>query len=279
MKMDNENVNTKSKVDEAIARAKAKIRAQAAFVDEDTQVTESVEKQTTKLSDQEKQARKDRLAVERAEKNAERERVREQKKAERAAAQERKKTERALKALQRQQERASAGPAHMTKVEKAASKLPSLGSSLSEDFASLTEKFTVGELNVLIAHLQVSNRAKQTLASNSVNFEVGQQVRITSSELDVSLIGKVGTVTEMRKIRVLLEVDGVNKPVYLFAADCEALNEQVCNAEVADEPSESVTEDNTEEVTDEDVQGTDVDDEGFLSISEESDTESTGTDG
>jgi len=258
--------NTNKNVDEAIARAKAAVREQASFAEScsDDGETESVE------------ARESRQEAARAAKKARdeaRDRIREQKKAEREAERSRKRTEREAKKAARALERARAqqnrAPAHMSKVEKAAAKLPQMNDDLSETFENLTDRYSVSDLSVLIAHLQLANRARQTLASHDVEFEEGQQVRIVSSENDASLIGLVGTVAEMRKIRVLLDVESVNKPVYLFAADCEALEEmkhesaKECDATPA-----------PEEVT--------VDEEtGFLAIeSDDNDEEEhTGTDG
>lgn len=248
---------TSSNVDEAIAKAKARVRENARKVElGDSDMSMDVgRKEQEMLSN-----------AERAERHMERERIREQKKFERDAAAAKRKEERDAKRLarelKRQQEFMNRPPAHMSKVEKAAERLPPLSDDLTASYSSLVGQFSVGELSLLIAHLQVSNRAQQTLASNGVNFSEGQQVRIIASENDASLIGKVGTVTEMRKIRVLLDVEGVKKPVYLFAADCEELNEQRIERE--ENP-----------VTEEDVVGTNVSDDGFLSFSEEE--ELTGT--
>lgn len=252
---------TKQNVQEAIANAKAEQRKKMQSVDKEKAKDSG---SSAKVSPEEKAERAKKLAEEREAKKQERERVRAQKKAEREALQAQKKKEREAKKIAKELERkaklANRPPAHMSKVEKAAAKLPELNEELAEHVANLTENYNVAELSRLVAHLQHSNRARSTLASADVEFEVGQRVRIVASENDPSLIDQVGTVTEMRKIRVLLEVEGVNRPVYLFASDCEAL-ETVEASTSTDEDDES------------DAEGVTEDEEGFLHIEEK-----TGTD-
>lgn len=251
---------TTNNIDEAIARAKAQVKARMEQVemnahDEATSeddVGENCDKHDEKLS-------KNLSDQEKALKREQKRKHREEERARRAEEREAKKRARALK---RQLEKENRSPAHLTKVEKAAAKLPELDSDLDEELENLKAKYSVSQLSLLVAHLQLANRLTQTLASNGMSFEVGQQVRIVASENDPSLIGKVGTVTEMRKIRVHLDVEGHDKPAYLFAADCEPI-EQVVLPRV--------------EQTDEDVGGVVVNDEGFLTVTE--DEESTGTDG
>ena len=267
--------NTMDNVDEAIAKAQAVQREKLAQVE-----GEAVKATTTrvKLTVAERKARADEAEATKAKKKLAREKVRAQKTAERELAKKAKNEERAAKKLakaaQKLADEANKPAAHMSKVEKAAAKLPQLDDTLQENLVELTENFTVPELSRLVAHLAHSNRVASTLASKDIEFDVGDRVRIVASESDPSLIGQEGVISEMRKIRVLLDVEGINHSVYLFASDCESLEE--VEEEDTDEDSDD------EVVSEDDVEGTEVDEEGFLQIEDGDEDEcedETGTDG
>lgn len=254
-----------NKIDEAIRKAKDAQKAKMKANSSD---------EPTKVSDEEKKAR----TLARVKELAEKKEAREQAKAEKARTREeekaRKVEERAAKKLVKAAERMKSGdrgPAHMKKVEKAAAKLPVLTDEVENEVSRLVAELSVQDISRLIAHLQYSNRVKSTLASGTHGLEVGQTVRIVSSENDPGLIDRVGTVVEVRKIRVLVQVPGYTRNVYLFNSDC-AVTDEVVSAPIEDEV-EAVDES-------EEVEGVSVDEEtGFLSVTEEVEEESTGTEG
>jgi hypothetical protein len=146
------------------------------------------------------------------------------KKAERDAERDAAKKIRDAARLAKKEARAAAAgdrkPAHLAKVEKAAAKLPVMTAAVVEAFdlvhaAGLTE----GQTAILIAHLAHSNRVAATLRSHDIDLEVGQTVEIVSSDRDPRLIGKHAVITQVRKIRVLAQVEGYKKESYLFASD------------------------------------------------------------
>lgn len=110
---------------------------------------------------------------------------------------------------------------HMKKVEKAAAQLPKMSESLKEVFDNvISQNLTEGQVAILCAHLAHHNRVRATIRSRETQnvFEVGQTVEIISSDNNPRLIGKRGTVTEVRKIRIFVDV-GTTNPAYLFTAD------------------------------------------------------------
>jgi len=268
-----------NKIDEAIRKAKEAQKAKLAKSVPEGDTGEKVQKaKAPKMSDDE---RKDKTMT-RAKELAEKKAARELAKAEKAQARELEKATkaeaRAMKKLAKSAEKmkdGERGPAHMKKVEKAAAKLPMISDEVANEVSRLVSEFSVQDLSRLIAHLQHSNRVQSTLRSGKTQLEVGQTVRIVSCENDPGVIDRLGVVAEVRKIRVLVQVPGYTRNVYLFNSDCEPTNE-VCEAPVDTEAEESVTEN---EDDDTEVEGVSVDEEtGFLTVTEESD-EATGTEG
>lgn len=180
-----DSTDTLSAIDAAIAKAKERRAARGAdAVSSDTSKTRSKE-----------------------ERDAARKAAAEQ----RAAAREAK---RAAKAS------APAKKAHMTKVEKAGSKLPQLALELGDIFKNVTENFTSEQVTALALHLQHFNRVQATTrALTTGELKVGQVVRITGG--DPRYIGATGTIETLRRIRVFVAVAGVKKPVYLFTSEVE----------------------------------------------------------
>jgi hypothetical protein len=123
-------------------------------------------------------------------------------------------------------------PAHMSKVAAAAASLPSLEGDALGVFEAAKELST-GDLNKLSAHLAVEARRRATLPPEGRTLNVGDTVRIVSGS-QAKYIGLVATVTEVRRIRVFVKADSVQRPIYLFAGDVELVSSAVVN--VTDEP-------------------------------------------
>lgn len=199
MKLSDQNV---SEIDKALAAAKARKAAKnsngegssAANGTDETASTAAAKK--PRLTDEEKAAREAEREKERAERKAQREAERAERLAKRAA--------------DRQ-------PAHMKKVLKAAEKLGTLGQAAELLFNEATHNLSASELAVLALHIQHFNRVKATERALNQKIEVGQTVSIVGG--DPRFIGKTGTVTKAQRIRCYVQVEGMNKPVYLFTSD------------------------------------------------------------
>lgn len=146
---------------------------------------------------------------ERAARDKERELERTQRKAERDR-------QRAEKKNAKEQTRQ---PAHMSKVNKAASRLPELSDTAQEVFTDVTTNLSRDQVAALAAHLVHFNRAQATERALSQKIAAGDTVRITGGE--PRFIGMVGTVSKAQRIRCYVEVEGVKRPVYLFTSDVQ----------------------------------------------------------
>jgi len=149
-----------------------------------------------RLTDEDKAARKAKLEAERGEKKLAREQKREAKKLEREA---------------------NRKPAHMSKVEKAFAKLPTLNKDAQAAFDEITASLSSGMVGALAAHLQHFNRAKATERAVGQKVTAGDTVTIVGG--DARYLGCTGTVVKAQRIRCYVEVEGAKKPVYLFTSD------------------------------------------------------------
>lgn len=141
-------------------------------------------------------------------------------KAARAAAREEAKAKRDAERSARKEARAAARTgkaAHMSKVEKAAGKLPSLSEGAQLILSDATANLTAAQVAALALHLQHFNRVKATERALSTKIEAGVTVSIIGG--DPRFIGQTGTVTKAQRIRCYVAVDGHEKPVYLFTSD------------------------------------------------------------
>lgn len=140
----------------------------------------------------------------------------------RKAAQEARAAERAARKAAKQ---AQAKPtAHMTKVEKAGARLPSLGAVAQSTFDEVVRTLNSEQRGALALHIQHFNRVQATTrALTSGDLKVGQLVRITGG--DPKYIGMTGAVETLRRIRCFVTVPGAKKPVYLFTSDVEAVTD------------------------------------------------------
>jgi hypothetical protein len=117
-----------------------------------------------------------------------------------------------------------AAPVHMTKVEKAASKLPNLSNKAAEIFHSVTTSFDAAQLTALALHLQHHNRVQATIkASTAQPLKVGQVVLITGG--DPKYIGMRGALDRVQRIRCYVNIPGIKRPIYQFTSDVEVVNE------------------------------------------------------
>jgi len=212
-------------------------------------------------SKEDKEKEKEAKKVARAEAKAKIEKERAVRKAAKVAEKEAKKSEKSVVNVE---------PKHMAKVNKAAALLPKMNLMTTEMFEMVKKNgLTEGEVTTLCAHLAHYNRVRATIRSASCKFEEGQVVEIISSDRDARLIGKRGTIVEVRKIRVLVDV-GTTNPAYLFLSDIvaveeeteesvteETVNEEVSDSSSSDEPEFLTPNDEEEEVSSEDATGTD----------------------
>lgn len=194
-----------SAIDRALAAARARAAQRAAVVASGSEEAESepkVKKETQPdfAKAQKDRANKELTDLQRAAAKAKRDEERAQRKAEKAAAAEGKKS-------------------HMKKVERAASKLPTLSSEAQAKLNELRLELSNVELTALSAHILHHVRATATVAAAGKRPEVGATVRIVGG--DPKFVGKTGTVVDSRPLRCFVEVDGAKKPVYLFNSEVE----------------------------------------------------------
>lgn len=135
----------------------------------------------------------------------------------REAAKEARELERAARRAARAATTASKKPAHMTKVERAASRLPALVSEAQEAVERITSNFGADQITAVALHLQHHNRVAATKQALTVQVATGDQVTIVGG--DPRFVGRTGTVAKTQRIRCFVSVPGVNKPVYCFTSD------------------------------------------------------------
>ena len=207
--MTTENI---SAIDQAINAAKARKAIKAGSTDESGEPTSKpakapkapkepkvkAEPKRPRLSDEEKAAKVAARDAERATKKAERDIARSAKKAAKAAE---------LKTP------------HMSKVAKAASKLPVLSAASEELFNDITVNYPADQIAALAAHFTHFNRVKATERALNQKISTGDAVRIVGG--DARFLGMTGVVTKAQRIRCYVEVANAKKPVYLFTSDVE----------------------------------------------------------
>lgn len=197
-------VDKTSSIDRAIAAAKARKEAKAAnaATNGDAPSDTPTPKRTKTEKVQKTEAEK---AAEAAQKEADR--------------LERKRVRDAEREARRAEKEANKKAPHMSKVVKAAARLPELDDRSAQAFNDITTNFTREQISALQAHLMHFNRVKATESSLGQKLAVGDEVRIVSG--DTKFTGRTGTVVKVQRIRCYVEVTGVNKPVYLFTSDVQ----------------------------------------------------------
>lgn len=190
-----------SEIDKAIAKAKERQAARKAAGGVEVPTKKATSTTTkkgtaTKADASDKEAARAKREQERAEAKAKRDAEREAKKAAKEAARK---------------------PAHMSKVQKAAEKLPQLNETAEVLFTDITSNLSASQIAAIALHLQHFNRVKATERAMNVKIEEGLEVEITGG--DPRFIGKVGTVVKAGRLRCHVEVEGLDKNVYCFTSD------------------------------------------------------------
>ena len=162
--------------------------------------SEPSEPKRPRLTDEEKAARQAAKDAERATKKAEREATRAQKKAAKEA---------------------DRKAPHMSKVAKAAEKLPALSEQAQIAVDGITANFGASVVSAIAAHLNHFNRVKATERALGQAIATSDTVRIISG--DSRFIGQTGTVAKAQRIRCYVSLPNVKKPVYLFTSDVELI--------------------------------------------------------
>lgn len=125
----------------------------------------------------------------------------------------------AAKAAEREASKVAKVPAHMKKVEKAASKLPKLVTEAQLHVNDIVSNFSADQIAAIALHLQHHNRVAATARAATVKLENGDAVRIVGG--DPKYIGMTGTIDRAQRIRCYVAVPGIRKPVYLFTSDVQ----------------------------------------------------------
>lgn len=136
----------------------------------------------------------------------------------------RKATRAAVRAAKLAERTAGKSPAHLRKVMKAGERLPMLTEQAQLIFNEATASLPAVSLAALALHIMHFNRANSTKRALDQKLVIGQAVRIVGGES--RFIGQTGTVAKSQRIRAYIDVPGVKKPVYVFTADCEVINDQ-----------------------------------------------------
>lgn len=223
--MSNSNV---SEIDKAIQAAKARKEAKSGTKGATVEGTKPAKAQgepkaiaaSNKPTDAEKAAKQAQRDAERAAKKLERDTAREAKAAEKAASQ-------------------VAKVAHMSKVDKAKTRLPALSVAAQVAVDDVTSNFSAADVAAIAAWLGHFNRAQATARALTAKLAVGDHVRITGG--DPRYVGMVGTVTKAQRIRCYVDVSGVAKPVYLFSSEVIAAEDDPTFAEPEAGASEEAT--------------------------------------
>lgn len=140
-----------------------------------------------------------------------------------AAAKTEKAAARAAAKAEKAAAKAAAGdkkPAHMKKVERARAKLPTLPDAMTTLFDDVTSNHGASAIEVFAQHLLIQARAMRTLRAQSATpVSLGSTVRIIGG--DPKFVGMTGEVVHSQKLRLLVKVEGVKKPVYLYTGEAE----------------------------------------------------------
>lgn len=202
-----------SRIDALIAQAKADKAKRAPG--------EKAPKQPkpAKQADPEKEAAKAAKQAEREAKKAETQAAREAKRAERTAATAER---RAAKQAEREAKKAAKPPAHLAKLQKAEAKLPAL-TPAAMAFVATSGGLSAAELTAAAEHIAFRARSLQTQAALTVKLEEGDAVRITTGKH----AGRVGTLEKVARIHCFVQVEGLDKSLYLFTSDVEKVEQTV----------------------------------------------------
>lgn len=139
---------------------------------------------------------------------------------ERAAAKQIRDAELEQKRLQRAEERAakqSMKPVHMTKVERAATKLPTLSDDARQFFNDAVAGLSsIEQVSALAQNLAHHVRVAATESSVGVALTVGMEVTINSGA-PAEFIGQTATISKAQRIRCYVTVG--DRELYLYNSD------------------------------------------------------------
>lgn len=186
--MQDNEINKLSRIDAAIAEAKARKAAREAQEG-------SIDKPSTKISAEERAVKKAAILADRE-------------------------ARKAAKSANRASKTPRAKPAHMGKVERAEAKLPPLKSNTQQEYNDIIINFSSDQISALALWLQHYNRVKATERSLDAKLAAGDYVQVIGG--DPKYLGMRGTVVKAQRIRCYVEIPGFNKPIYLFTSDVEA---------------------------------------------------------
>jgi hypothetical protein len=200
--MNKNNVNI-SAIDRALAAAKARKAVKDSI--DPAAMPRKAEKSEDKPDAAAKAAAKAEKEAQKAAKKAERDAAREARKAAKA-------------------DKDNKKPAHMKKVERALSKLPSLNESTQLIFNEATCNLSAQQLDALAHHILHHNRTMATInAMKTEPLRIGDTVRITGG--DPKFVGMVGTIVKSRQLRAKIQVPGMEKLVYIFTGQAETVSQ------------------------------------------------------
>jgi hypothetical protein len=151
-------------------------------------------------------------------------------------------------------------PSYLAKIERMEAALPSQSKS-TQAATALIAQLNDADLAATIAHAMFMQKRRGVVAAAievTTALEVGQTVMIMSGP--AKHIGKTGTLTEVRRIRCFVEVEGSNTPVYLFTSDVKLTDQ---------EEASSDNDANSETVVAEDEDGLLTEATNILDISDE----------
>lgn len=109
--------------------------------------------------------------------------------------------------------------------------------SVFTDYKILSTK----DRNAFIENAREFERVEGVRASKDIAaaFTVGTRVRIVGG--NAKLFGKEGTVTDSRRVRIFVQIDGTTgKPAYLFASDAAALEQLDIAADETEDVAQAV---------------------------------------
>ena len=123
------------------------------------------------------------------------------------------------------------GTPHMSKVLKAAEKLPALTVDANAIFTDVTTNFTRAQVAALAEHLMHFNRVQATNRALDKKIAVGDRVTIIGGP--AKYLGKTGTISKSQRIRCYVTLDDSDKEAYCFTSDVELLVEESETLELA----------------------------------------------
>ena len=119
----------------------------------------------------------------------------------------------------------SSDPPHLKKLDKAKRCLPKLNTEIAERLNKLTQNLNVNDALAVEEHIKFHIRSiqlqKAVEQKDNINLQPGQKVQIVSG--NPQHLNKMGTVDEVRNIRVYVKVPNARGRVYLYTTDVKAI--------------------------------------------------------